>query len=122
MTLDELHAKHCHTEPLGDRLDHLRFPQKQEIAEAAYEHGVTETLIALETTIQPLERCLNLCGYAFCRGDCEGLFMAMELDERQRCEDCSLGEDLVRAANEPPVEETPTEPAQDTEPDADSGN
>jgi len=120
MTLKELAAKHG---PLGDRLEYLRLPQKQEIADAAFTEGFAEALIALETLVLPLERCMKQCGYQTCQG-CTEWFPYLELDDEFRCEDCSLldGEYFVRP---PPVEaevQKPAEPAPDKELLQNSGN
>jgi hypothetical protein len=127
-------TRHAHTEPttpkldalalrhgaLGDRLRQMRVPQREEIAEAAYEEGVLNALNRLEVTFDVMGECMRQAGYDQC-GGCEEWFPQLELEELEgaeflevganpkRCEECKLAEDGEWAAPPPPEPTTPEE-------------
>lgn len=114
MTLEQLKA---HYGELGTNLVYLRPLQQQQIADAAFEEGFAEALIALETDHASLAHAMQLSGYEVCKGQCAAWFPHLELTDGL-CEDCGLTADFVR---EPEPEPEP-QPAESTEPVAISGN
>jgi hypothetical protein len=88
-----------HGADLGARLDSLRVPQKQEIADQAYEHGFLPVMEALAVPIASLERCMREAGYAQCAGECEAWFGELELTDG-RCGDCSDSEGFAEHQRE----------------------
>jgi hypothetical protein len=115
--LDALAVKHG---TLGDRLRQLRKPQREEVANAAYEEGVLVALNKLEVSFGVMVEAMHEAGYDQC-GGCEEWFPKLELDEVEdaeflevganpmRCEECKLAEDGEWAAPPPPEPTTPEE-------------
>lgn len=115
--LDALAKRHG---PIGDRLRQMRAPQREEIANAAYEEGVLNALNKLEVSFGVMVETMHEAGYDQC-GGCEEWFPQLELEETQdaelaelgentkRCEECALAEDDDWAAPPPPEPTTPEE-------------
>lgn len=115
--LDALAKQHG---PLGTRLIQLRKPQRETIANAAYEEGFVFALTKLETDFNSLAMAMHEAGYDQC-GSCEDWFPELELEDSEgaefmevgdnpkRCTECALAEDADWAAPPPPEPTTPEE-------------
>jgi hypothetical protein len=115
--LDALELRHG---KLGDRLLQIRVPQREEIAEAAYEEGVLNAMNKLEVSVEAMGDCMRQAGYDQC-GGCEEWFPHLELEELEgaefleigenpkRCEECKMADDGDWAAPPPPEPTTPEE-------------
>lgn len=127
-------TRHAHTEPttpkldelakrhgiLGDRLLQLRIPQREAVANAAYEEGVLNAMNKLQVSVDTMGQAMREAGYNQC-GGCEEWFPQLELEETEdaaflevgdnplRCEECKMAEDDDWAAPPPPEPTTPEE-------------